>query len=506
LGATASDLHSQLHRAVRQHAAAHLVEDSSTTRSFVFDAPGRERSLAFLFLKLLDADTTRPVKDAVETLHQRLEGLSTSDFNLVGVMPHWHVRAHEEFSGGSPGSLPRPVYPDQVPQGWSARFYQPINPRLDLATASREYPQVPVAVLDTAADLVRARRRGVELDNPHLVETVDWLLQRQESYAPYEQELAQLAAYHAGSAGRNDGSEPPPHRMPDHGLFVAGLIHGTAPQAPLTLEPVLDGMGVGDLSMLLVGLKRVLARKEPRDPQIVNLSLGFVPHPARLPAAWYGLERPYDPAYLRGEELFDPRRDERWVAANRYEVDRTVDLLQAGLAELATYLSLNNCLVVAATGNDSLLSEESRHIRMEPRLPARFETVLGVAATTSNPRQPASYSNLGDERALGDHVATFGGNVTDGLQPEDGVMGIYAGEFPFQRPNETGWAWWSGTSFATAIVSGIAANLWTHRRQERPGITAAEVLAELHVEASAFGPYVPELRTPSIEVQGRWRR
>jgi hypothetical protein len=294
--------------------------------------------------------------------------------------------------------------------------------------------------------------------------------------------------------------------MPDHGLFVAGLIHGIAPRAPITLEPVLDEMGVGDLSLLLLGLQHVLAGKPERMPQIVNLSLGFLPHPARLPAAWYGLRRPHDPAYLHAEEMFDPERDERWVSGNRVEVGRTIDLLEVGLRELSTYLSLNNCLVVAAAGNDSLGQVGAHHARMQPRLPARFNTVLGVAATTSDPRQPARYSNVGDERELGDHVATFGGNASDALEPEDGVIGIYSGDFPDERPNETGWAFWSGTSFATAIVSGIASNLWTARRAAQPNLHAASVLADLHAEATTFGPYVAALRTPAIEVRGRWGR
>jgi subtilisin family serine protease len=183
-----------------------------------------------------------------------------------------------------------------------------------------------------------------------------------------------------------------------------------------------------------------------------------------------------------------------------------MDLLQAGLAELGRYLSLNNCLVVAAAGNDSAAYVEARQARMEPRLPARFETVLGVAATTTNSREPAPYSNVGDERQLGDHVATFGGSVSDGLEPEGGVMGIYAGRLPDDRPNETGWAWWSGTSFATAIVSGIAANFWSTALRRDSRLDAPRVLADLHATALECGPYVPALRTPSIEVRTRWGR
>jgi subtilisin family serine protease len=221
-----------------------------------------------------------------------------------------------------------------------------------------------------------------------------------------------------------------------------------------------------------------------------------------LPSAWYGLRRPHDRGYQHFDEMADPQRDGRWVAANRSQITRTVDLLEVGLRELGTCLSLNNCLVIAAAGNDSLAQVEARQARMEPRLPARLDSVLGVAATTTNPRQAARYSNVGDERELGDHVATFGGNASDALEPEEGVMGCYAGDFPDGRPNETGWAYWSGTSFATGIMSGIAANFWA----TRPGLDAASVLADLSDEASAFGPYVAALRTPAIEVRGRWRR
>jgi hypothetical protein len=55
-------------------------------------------------------------------------------------------------------------------------------------------------------------------------------------------------------------------------------------------------------------------------------------------------------------------------------------------------------------------------------------------------------------------------------------------------------------------VSGIAANFWAYRRKQDPSLHAADVLAEIHAEATASGPYVPALRTPAIEVRGRWGR
>jgi subtilisin family serine protease len=497
-------MHGDVHSSVRQLAPDHLVEDVSGTRSFAFSAPGEPQSLVFFFHKLANPETHRAVKNAVEALQARLGGLPNTNIEVISAMPHVHLRGHEGTSGASPGSLPRPVYPDQVPAGWEYRFYQPINPRLDLAYAVTDAEPVPVAVLDSMPDLERARRRAEEFDNKQLAKTLDSLRGVDEilTDAQYRRELDELALHHEPHGGSDSRSYP----VPDHGLFISGLIHGIAPRAPLSLEPVLDDRGLGDLSLLLRGLQRVLERKQPDEPQIINLSLGFLPHPARLPAAWFGLRRPHDPLYLYADEMYDDRRDERWIAANRSEVGRMVDLLELGLRELGRYLGLNNCLVIAAAGNDSLAQVERRQARMEPRLPARFDTVLGVAATTSDPRQPASYSNVGDERELGDHVATFGGNASDALEPEDGVLGIYSGQFPDQRPNETGWAFWSGTSFATGIVSGIAANYWAAKRKSAPELRASDILADLHAEASAFGPYVPSLRTPAIEVRGRWGR
>jgi len=150
---------------------------------------------------------------------------------------------------------------------------------------------------------------------------------------------------------------------------------------------------------------------------------------------------------------------------------------------------------VAAAGNDSLRAVP----RLDPRLPARFDTVLGVAATLSD-GTPAPYSNRGDDLQLGDHLATFGGGVDPHTgQPVDAVLGIYSGEIPSTSAADgvKGWAWWSGTSFATGIMSGIAANYWGNR----PGSHASEVIADLQAEAD--GGWLAELRTPVVKVERR---
>ena len=466
------------------HSGGQLPNGADALRTIVFDAPNEDTALAFAFQKLASTNDVLHVKSAVEALHPNVHAMHTNDVEVLGIMPHWHIRAHEMAGGGSPGSLPAPVQPDKVRRDRRWRY----APRPDVFQPVDGGTPVPVAVLDTRIDLAQVAQFD---GNEQLREAVDWLRSHEQSPGDLNhREWTEVAKHHT------EGDEPK-YVMADHALFVAGLIHGLAAETPVSLMPVLDEYGVGDLSLLLAALRELLDRKSATAPLIVNLSLGFRPHPAHLVAAWHGLDLPginttYAPNYV----LRDSKRDWSWVRRNGHAVKQQADLLQAGLSELGHYLSLNNCLVVAAAGNDS----EAGAVRLDPRLPARFETVLGVAATALDPTRAASYSNVGDEQRRGDHVATFGGERGSGWEPIDGVMGLYSGAFPSGDVNTTGWAYWSGTSFATALVSGMAANAWARK----PTAHASEILADIHEAALTAGPYITELRTPSIEVHGAW--
>jgi hypothetical protein len=60
-------------------------------------------------------------------------------------------------------------------------------------------------------------------------------------------------------------------------------------------------------------------------------------------------------------------------------------------------------------------------------------------------------------------IATFGGDgygQTGENDLPDALRGVYiAPTFPDGHPNVTGWADWSGTSFATPIISAVGAHL-----------------------------------------------
>ncbi|MBV9578381.1 MAG: S8/S53 family peptidase [Chloroflexi bacterium] len=223
--------------------------------------------------------------------------------------------------------------------------------------------------------------------------------------------------------------------------------------------------------------------KSPADPLVVNLSLGLMPPVELLPEIWYGTTPPSQT--LSNREML---------------------VLQRPLQRLIKQLVENNCLIVAAAGNDSLESEIETGRRFQPRIPARFDDVLGVAATEWG-HQAAPYSNIGDVPVLGNALANVGGGVaSDGLHPRAGVVGIYAAPtFPDSvAHNDTGWAEWSGTSFATALTSGLAANFWA-TRLEHATPDAMDILDDLNDAVRLGGPSdVAGLVVPPVTMHESW--
>ena len=105
-----------------------------------------------------------------------------------------------------------------------------------------------------------------------------------------------------------------------------------------------------------------------------------------------------------------------------------------------------------------------------------------------------------------DAVATLGGDLAaDGLSPSGGVIGVYSAEqFPPLLPpaapalNDTGWAEWAGTSFATPIMAGVAANFWaTQPGAARP--TLDQINALVHSR-----PTVTDLGVPGVPTRLTW--
>jgi len=134
--------------------------------------------------------------------------------------------------------------------------------------------------------------------------------------------------------------------------------------------------------------------------------------------------------------------------------------------------------------------------------------VLSVTSVNSR-YAPSQFANLACIPPLNEGVATFGGDSygsTDANGLPDAVRGIYiAPTFPNGEQNISGWADWSGTSFAAPIISGLGAHLLAQGWSAPNAITRIAAGKERRTE-KLFGssPDVPGLLANVIRVQQRF--
>ena len=217
--------------------------------------------------------------------------------------------------------------------------------------------------------------------------------------------------------------------LSNHGVFSAGLAHAVAPYADIQVIRVLNDNNVGDLFSLNEALfDFVRANTRGQRPEgvlgaVINMSLGI-----RVPPDEAGFNLPPEVQTLR------------------------IILRAAHCAGI---------VVVAAAGNDSANLPQP-----EPaNLPANWAAVIGVAGAKQE-RGPGCFSDRGDLAAPGGHGPPGGGRPDDKdptkCAPANDVCGDQDCPTAVIGPvikteHNTGFAYWSGTSFATPMVSGLAA-------------------------------------------------
>lgn len=266
------------------------------------------------------------------------------------------------------------------------------------------------------------------------------------------------------------------YNVGDHGLFIAGIIHSLAPEAHIYLVEVINQYGIGTIESIVQGIKlvteteTVISNAEKQNtPVIVNCSFGI--------------------GFLNSQELTEELKKQGidfTIPSPEPDPDpeqtlKEFDLLKTALQRFDTAFSKSR--IFAAAGNDG--AHDPATPRPQAYFPAAFKFVRGVGAVDSDGLNPSSpkrvwYSNLSDVEPL-DGVLVYGGGMipaatqTDPNKTNDadGILGIYLGEFPDKQPNTNGWAYWSGTSFATARMSGMFARAAGKGRDVKPRLRTA---------------------------------
>jgi hypothetical protein len=231
----------------------------------------------------------------------------------------------------------------------------------------------------------------------------------------------------------------------------------------IRLFQVLDDYGVGTIETIALGIVKALAyfgyatyefrewgcevtltSPEHERPLIVNCSF-MLTIPRGLGHTMIDIEW--------GEKLFQPP----FLEKMRKPSEALFETLAVACAS-----------VVAAAGNDRPVPPPGHTInspRPEARDPAAHQTVIGVGACKADLKlkQPTQYSNKADVPAY-DGFVTIGGEVffrtSDNeivTDAQNGILGVYVGNIPpaTSGGNQSNWARWAGTSFATPIITAM---------------------------------------------------
>ncbi len=266
--------------------------------------------------------------------------------------------------------------------------------------------------------------------------------------------------------------------MNDHGVFIAGIIRDIAPGAQVECIRVLNDYCVGDTSTLINALSLIQSRLLPGGdlqnmPVVVNLSLTATPSEEALAGLGF--------------------------------TDASIAPERIGLLLLMQTLGQQGVVFAASSGNgsgphDTYTNPPGERVR--PRYPAAFAYPLpgavldysdlpamipvgavdssGVAASYSNYPGPLGIGTYGGEIPSASQAAPDPVTGTQAQPPIDAPCGIYTSilypalsvndplpvlssppvSYPEYEPSPAvTWAYWSGTSFATPVISALAARV-----------------------------------------------
>lgn len=389
---------------------------------------------------------------------------------LLNYIPHWLWTATDDQSHGCPVSPPIPVEDAGETGQWKLAFHQLADPSLQGKTGDG----VKVFVLDSFPDRAQiASAAKAAPDNMLLQSMTSGMAHRSQSEvnAPvitfnYSYDAFIPDPSDSATTGKDIYGRLVGFPMADHGTAIAGIIRDLASGAEIECIRILNDYGVGDILTLGNVLADIKTRMEKGDmafqPVVVNLSLVVMPPGNAIPAG-----------------VTDDIQKS------------TKELLHSRLQALAE----KGAVITASAGNDSDPRDtymNPTEIHFGPRYPAALAyedppvtTIIPVGAVNQK-GEAALYSNY--PGPLG--IATYAGelpqpdpwmpsamsnSVTRAVMPVDALRCVYTSplypalsvndasqvasqDYPVYEASNS-WAYWSGTSFATPIISALAARI-----------------------------------------------
>jgi hypothetical protein len=388
----------------------------------------------------------------------------------IQVSPNWFFGGSQgQIISGGPGGLPVPPdnpHPDHVftPHGHPDPEQQgQVSAYKGQGTAAQD---MHIYVLDTIPEqsiLQAVIANNTVATNPLIAELLaEWTPVGERIQTSDYLDLEYYTEFNPEFNDPDYGIECVPYDLADHGLFIAGLIHSVLRPAEKLCRPkihliqALNEMGAGTLKSIIWAINRVAEYLHPEQLAIVNCSFRLSFHlDSCLDDAV--VEPCADPVELPFDFL------EQWMCVI---IDVTNEDETGAVADLFDSLTARGIMVCAAAGNDTLQVQPGPHQFASTPYPAAFDQVLGIGALGKN-MKPAVYTNIPDKADPPEGYWAFGGEVdphkhSDNLSRasrQKGIIGIYTRPFYLVsgEKNDTGWAAWAGSSFATGVATGYFA-------------------------------------------------
>lgn len=405
-----------------------------------------------------------PVVRIVNRFDEELEALNNDlQVPISAASPNWLWSGTGYVPEGCPLTPPIPV--DDACSFW--HFHLPLLSPGELHSMKGE--GVTVFVLDTLPDREVIEHATTRAGDDNL------LLFDVSRNVTFNYDIWNYWTTHTGdpripplSVGKDVYGRHYTFKMPDHGLFIAGIVHDIAPHARVECIRIMGEFCVGDYNLFSSALQHIHNRMIPggdlhHRPVVINLS-NVIPTIAEAQSA--GL----DPSAGVTDAVITP-----------------IYYSLKALAELGA-------TIVASAGNEADLRLNPSGMRPPALHAAAFgnppdpvstviheiHEVIPVGAVDKD-GSPTSYSCYPGANG----IATYGGEVPEVEPPKapippsseppdvtvcDAIRGIYSSTrypalskdppaLPYRAPNSRGWAYWVGTSFATPIISAVAARV-----------------------------------------------